>query len=177
MGRAAISLVSSDWTASSGWDSIGSSSTSLCFFFFFFSSLLLYNTWASSYYEYLWSVNTECNAIQQHSLILLKCTYLHLYYLTFLSFSLSFFFSFFSLLLFFLDSCGMLSLPRSSAGLFSTSGRWVLTGSFSLSARGLERMREKDIRWTERKGDSDREGTVTRKLGKTSACTIHGSKV
>lgn len=60
---------------------------------------------------------------------------------TFLSLSLSFFFSFFSLLLFFFGSCeAALSLSPSSTGLFWTStARWDLTGSFSLSASGLDR--------------------------------------
>ncbi len=99
-------------------------------------------------------------------------------HLTFLSFSLSFFFSFFSLPLFFLVSCGTFSLSLCSAGLFSTSGRWVLTGSFSLSASGLERLREIEIRWTERGGDSEwgRE-PVTWMLRKASVYSIYGSKV
>lgn len=56
--------------------------------------------------------------------------------LTFLSLSLSFFFSCFSLLLFFLGSC--VAASPSSTGLFGASAaRCALTGSFSLSASGL----------------------------------------
>lgn len=61
--------------------------------------------------------------------------------LTFLSLSLSFFLSLFSLLLFFLGSCGVaFSASPSSAELFGApAARCDLTGSFSLSASGLHK--------------------------------------
>lgn len=66
--------------------------------------------------------------------------------LTFLSLSLSFFLSLFSLLLFFLGSCGVaFSASPSSAGLFGApAARCDLTGSFSLSASGLHKKKHTD---------------------------------
>lgn len=150
-GTAATSLVSSDCTArSSAWTSRRSAplSSCLCFFFFvFFSSLLFWKT-IDSVVVRLIQLENIFHHLNQPVKQLYQLTRLgqmqavhrriihRVWKLTFRSLSLSFFFSCFSLLLFFLGSCEAAS--PSSIGLFGASAaRCARTGSFSLSARGL----------------------------------------
>lgn len=154
-GTAAASLVSSGCTPrSSAWASRRSAllSSCLCFFFFaFFSSLLFWKMFNSACVRktlnHLIQSMKRCYQLNRLGKTRggRQATHLHMVKdidltLTFLSLSLSFFFSCLSLLLFFLGSC--VAASPSSTGLFGGSAaRCALTGSFSLSASGLPKQK------------------------------------